>query len=258
MKGRLYIFGFMIIALMVASYLSFNWREGYTISKITVTGNQTLSREEILSIARLKDSAMIESETEIEIIKDRIMNHPEIKNVFVSKLPPSELKIEVTEKRPIAILNSDGELYLVDGDMETFPFRQSLKAYDMPVISGIRRINTHNPKERFNKEDLRYALFLITHSYTNSKFLYGNISEINLSDTSKAIVYLNEDASPFFMPRDVSKSISDEDYREIIQTKLKIFEEYLKQSFDNHLKSEVEYVDLRYSNHVIVNSKEGK
>jgi cell division protein FtsQ len=254
MNKKIIILSLLVIFASVAAYFSMGWRSGYMINEITVTGNHSLSREEILAAARVKDSVMFESEAEIELIKDRLMNHPEIKKAFVSKTPPSELKIEIIEKRPAAILNTGSELMLIDDELETFPFRQTVKTYDIPVISGVRTENTLNPKNRFNKEDLRYALFLILNAFKDSKILYSNISEINLSDTGKSVVYLSEDSSPFYLPRDVQKSISDEEYRNVLLGKLKIFEGYLKQSLDSHLRSDVKYVDLRYSNHVIVNS----
>ena len=83
------------------------------ISEITVTGNHSISREEILAVGRVKDSVMIEKDAEIELIQDRLMNHPEIKKAFVSKTPPSELKIEIVEKRPVAILNTGSERYRI-------------------------------------------------------------------------------------------------------------------------------------------------
>ena len=254
MRNKIIILTLLVIIAAAGVYYSVGWRSGYVISQITVSGNHTLSREEILSAARLKDSAIIEKDAEIELIQDRLINHPEIKKAFVSKMPPSELRIEIIEKRPVAILNTGSELLLLDDELETFPFRQTAKAFDIPLISGVRIENTHNPKNRFNKEDLRYALFLILNSYKDSKILYSNISEINLSDTGKSIVYLSEDSSPFYLPRDVNKSLSDEEYRNQLLYKLKIFESYLKQSIDSHLKADVKYVDLRYSNHVIVNS----
>ena len=111
-----------------------------------------------------------------------------------------------------------------------------------------------NPSKRYNKEDLRLALFLILNTYKQSRMAYNNISEISLSDSTKAVVYLSEDSSPFYFPRRYRESISNVDYQNLLLNKLAVFESYLKQSLDTHLKKEVNYVDLRYANEVIVNS----
>lgn len=244
---------FLVLLTGVITLMSVKWRSGNVIDKITINGNYTISNEEILSIARLKDSALNTEEINIDIIQDRISKHPEIKKVYVSKELKSELKIEIIERRPAAILNGENEVKLIDDELEIFPFKNSSKLYDLPVISGVRIENTPNPKNKYNKEDLRLALFLILNSYKQSKIIYNNISELNLSDSSKVIIYLSEDSSPFYFPR-LRESISNIDYQNLLLNKLAVFENYIKQSLDNHLKKEINYVDLRYNNEVIVNS----
>ena len=76
-------------------------RSGSSIEKITISGNYTISRAEILNIARLKDTVLNAEEINIDNIQDRISKNPEIKKVFVSKELPSELKIEIIERRPV-------------------------------------------------------------------------------------------------------------------------------------------------------------
>lgn len=243
----------VIVFAIGAVFLSLNWRDDRAIEKITISGNYTITRDEILSVARLKDSLINLNEINIDIIQDRISKHPEIKKVFVSKVLPSELKVEIIERRPVAILSTGNELKLIDDELEVFPFKNYSKLYDLPVISGVRTESNPNQKSKFNKEDLRLALFMILNSYRESKVMYNNISEINLSDSSKVIVYMSEDSSPFFFPRMMNESIADEDYQNLILNRLQIFDNYLKQLLDIHLKNHVNYVDLRFSNHVIVN-----
>ena len=84
--------------------------------------------------------------------------------------------------------------------------------------------------------------------------MYNNISEINLSDSGKVIIYLSEDSSPFYFPRNNAAKISDTEYQNLLINKLRVFDSYIKQSLDNHLKKQINYVDLRYSNQILVNS----
>lgn len=254
MSAKKVILILIVLFIAAAAMLSLKWRSGNVYDKITVTGNYTVTREDILSISRLKDSLINEDEINIDIIQDRISKHPEVKKVYVSKELPSELKIEIVERRPVAILNGENEMKLIDDDLEVFPFKNIIKLYDLPVISGVRIENTPNPKNKYNKDDLRLGLYLILNSYKESKALYNNISEVNLSDTNKIIVYLSEDSSPFYLPRNIKESISNKDYQDLLINKLIIFDSYIKQSLDAHLKKNVNYVDLRYSNQIVVNS----
>lgn len=244
----------VILLAGVVSVLSIKWRSGTAVTKITVTGNYTIMREEILGIARLEDSTISTEEINIDNIQDRISKHPEVKKVFVSKDMPSELKIEIIERRPVAILNGENEVKLIDDELEIFPFKNSSKLYDLPVISGVKIEKVPNPKNKYKKEDLRLALYIILNSYKKSRTTYNNISEVNLSDSSKIVVYLSEDSSPFYFPRKYNESISNIDYQNLLTNKLEVFENYIKQLLDNHTGRQVNYVDLRYSNQVIVNS----
>ncbi len=253
MNSKKIILILFILFIAALALISLKWRSGNTFEKITVTGNYTIPREEIMNIARLKDTLINSEDVNIDNIQDRISRHPEIKKVFVSKELPSELKIDIIEKRPVAILNSDNEINLLDDELDVFPFKNSSKMYDLPVISGIRIENNPNPVKKFNKEDLRLAVFLILNAYKKSKIAYNNISEVNLSDSSKIIVYLTEDSSPFYFPRLSTESISNKEYQELLLNKLTVFEYYLKQCLNDHLKSSVKYVDLRFANQVIVN-----
>ncbi|MBK8552733.1 MAG: FtsQ-type POTRA domain-containing protein [Ignavibacteria bacterium] len=244
----------IVLIVIAVAFLSLKWRSGNALDKITLTGNYTISREEIFSIARLNDSIISSDEINIDLIQDRISKHPEIKKAFVSRELPSEIKIEVIERRPVAILNGENEIKLIDDELEIFPFKNSSKLYDLPVISGVRIENHTNPMKKYNEEDLRLALFIILNTYKDSKAVYNNISEVNLSDTAKAVIYLSEDSSPFYFPRKYKESISNKEYQKLLLNKLEVFECYLKQSLDNHLKKQINYVDLRYENEVIVNS----
>jgi cell division protein FtsQ len=244
----------IVLFVITLAFLSLKWRSGNTIDKITITGNYTIPNEEILAAARLRDTVISSDEINIDNIQDRISKHPEIKKVYVSMELPSELKIEIIERRPVAILNGDNEIKLIDDELDIFPFKNASKMYDLPVISGVRIENTPNPMKKYNKEDLRLAIFLILNTYKESKAAYNNISEVNLSDTGKSVVYLSEDSSPFYFPRKYRESISNKDYQKLLINKIVIFENYLKQKLDNHLKKQVNYVDLRFDNEVIINS----
>jgi len=248
------ILALIVLFIIVSVMMSVKWRSDNNLEKITITGNYTILREEILNAARLKDTVVGSDEINIDIIQDRIMKQPEVKKVFVSKELPGELKIEIIERRPVAILNSENEMKLIDDELEVFPFKNFNKMYDLPIVSGVRIESSLDPKKKYNKEDLRVALFIILNSYKESRVMYNNISEINLSDTGKVIIYLTEDSSPVYFPREMNVSISNKEYQDLLKSKLFVFDNYLKQSLDNHLKKNVNYVDLRYSNQIVINS----
>lgn len=114
------------------------WRTDSHYNKITIRGNFTIPEDDILKYLKLENDSVIDlKKVNLELIQDRILNHPEIKKVSVVKQPPKELIIEIVEKKPIAIINFYNKLMLVDRDFEIFSFKNSGMLYDLPVISGI-------------------------------------------------------------------------------------------------------------------------
>ena len=256
-KTKLLIF-VLVTAGVISSAVVFanKWRNNVNFDDITIEGNYTISRGEVLATAHLReDSSVNIEELDIPMIQDRISRHPEIKKVFVSKEPPAELKIEIVEKRPIAILNTGGDLKLVDDELEIFPFKNHDKIFDLPVISGIKTGQNVKVFNNLYKNDLRIAAYLILNSYKESKTLYSLLSEINLSDTSKIIVYSSEKSIPFYFPRSENGNIADPEYQKLLWNKLIVFKEFANRMLSREEANEYAYVDLRFSNQVVVNYK---
>jgi cell division septal protein FtsQ len=241
------------LLILAGAYYAFQWREYEKIENIIIEGNVTIHRDEILKAARLTDTTLSVADVNIDLLQDRISKHPEIKKVFVSKELPADLRIEVIERKPAAIINSGHELLLVDEELEIFSFKNMKKLYDLPLISGIRTGIKPN-SNKFNPDDLRLALFIIKNSVRKSKYLYNNISEINLSDPSKILLFLSEDSAPVYFPRRNDVTVADSEYQEIINDKLEVLLAYLRSNLDDRFNSEINYIDMRFSNQVVINS----
>lgn len=252
-KNILILIVFCLVGITSAVVLANKWRNNVNFDVITVIGNHTISKEQLLEIARLKDDSSVNiEELNIQLIQDRIAKHPEIKKVFVSKEPPAELRIEIIEKRPIAILNTGTEMKLIDDELEIFSLKNQEKIFDLPVVSGIRIDDNIKIFNNLNKDELKTALFIISSAYSESKFLYNQLSEVNLSDSSKIIVYSSEQSIPFYFPRN-TKNLPPAEYQALLRTKLKIFQKFVETVLAKNVKEGYSYVDLRYTNQVVVN-----
>jgi len=243
---------FVVIIGVVVIYAN-RWRTNVVYDKITVKGNFTLTREEILQAANIKqDSTINIEELNLVFIQDRISKHPEVKKVSVSKNPPNELVIDVIEKRPLAIVNVGNQLNLVDEECELFPFKNFEMLFDLPVITGIRQVSNQQIDDKAYMNDLRLAVFITMNAFKKSKFLYNQISEINISDTSKIIVFTNDKSVPVYLPRMEDKNISDPNYQKEILMKLVVLKNFFEKSFASLKEKKLDYVDLRFDNQVIV------
>jgi cell division protein FtsQ len=248
-KYTLLLFAVVVI-IILAAIAADSWRSNVKFDKITITGNYTLGRQEILKFAKLdEDSSVNIDEINLKMIQDRISKYPEIKKVFVSKEPPSELKIDIIEKRPVALLNIDNNLRLIDEELEVFPFKNYNKIYDLPVITGYKTSGIRVIDSIKNVNNLRSALFIIMKSFQRSKTLYNLISEINIADSSKIIIFSNEKSAQFYFPKYNDVSIADKNYqKELINTLVK-FNAFHLQAGN---KENIGYVDLRFNGQAVV------
>lgn len=238
--GKLIIFVFSLIIIIIFVIIIANsWRNKTIISKLTVKGNITLSESEVLSAAGLKADSVINLEELNEVfIRDRVAKHPEIKKVVVSKEPPSELVIEIVEKKPIAIVLKNSEIFLIDEEQEIFPIKNYDKAFDLPIINGLSSDGNRN------KKDLNTAVVFLKAVYEKGKYLQNLISEINMKDSSRIIVKTNDKVVTFYFPR-IEKNAN-----EIYKQKLGLFKSFMDEELT--LKNlSCEYVDMRFSNQII-------
>lgn len=217
-----------------------NWRNKTYINKITVKGNITLSEEDVLNAAGIKaDSVINLEELNLGFIRDRVSKHPEIKKVVVSKEPPSELIIEITEKKPLAVILKNNELNLIDEEQEIFSFKNYEKAFDLPVISGLKAENAAQ-----YKSDINMAINLIKAAYSKGRYLQNMISEINMKDSNKVIVKSNEKSISFYFPRVEKDAVT------VYKQKLGLYKKFMEEEILKK-NAECQYVDLRYSNQII-------
>ncbi|MFA5011986.1 MAG: FtsQ-type POTRA domain-containing protein [Ignavibacteria bacterium] len=239
-KGRIILFIAALSAItLLIIILANNWRNKIYISKITIKGNITISESEILTAAGLKvDSTINLDELNEMFIRDRVAKHPEIKKVVVSKEPPSELIIEVIEKKPIAIVIKSNEIYLIDEEQEIFPIKNYDKAFDLPIINGL------GTDDRKNKTDINAAMNFLKAAYEKGKYIQNLISEVNMKDSSKIVVKTNDKLTSFYFKR------VDKNTNEYYKPKLELFKRFMDSEITLR-NLNCEYVDMRFSNQII-------
>lgn len=266
MKNWKIIILFIIVLIFVFSsiVLSGLWKDKSTISKIDLSGNTTLSKDEIFDYAKLNDSIICSNALTLEMIESRISKHPNIKKVVVTR-DGATIKIEISEKNPFAIATSGNEMFLVDDQLTLYKLKKEQRDLDLPVISGLSgemNLNT------FGKDDLKYlkiAQYIISHVIKINKSLYNYISEINFADTNQIVIVTSDDATPVYfldyssllkrekletlnMVRDINnKSLRNEIDRKLIQLNC-----FLKQVRVYRPMYSFKYIDMKYSDMIVV------
>lgn len=257
------LFVVIIIFTFSSIVLSGLWKDKSTIKRVELSGNTSLSKEEIFDFAKLNDSVICSNSLSLDIIEARISKHPNIKKVVVSK-DAAVVKIEISEKNPFAIAANSRQMYLVDDQLSIYNLKKEHKDIDLPVIIGISdEMNTNT----FGKNDLKYlkiAQYIISQAIKINKSLYNYISEINFADTNQLVLITSDDATPVYFidyksiaekekaQESVVRDINNPGLRNEIDKKLVHLNNFLKQVRVYKTSNAIKYIDMRYNDIIII------
>ncbi|MDZ7264893.1 MAG: FtsQ-type POTRA domain-containing protein [candidate division KSB1 bacterium] len=189
------------VVLLVPVVLWYRSNDAFLIRAVTVTGNQFVSREQILDAADIdlsKDIFAIDTD-EVEV---RILTHPMIDQVSVRRLLPATLKIKVHERTLLAAL-AGSELAAVDYDGTIVQNYPAAAIYDLPVITGFHLVDQiHGVKKPAQPELLEDAFRILRQLKESDIVLYHEISELHFSPDVGMILYFKKSNLPVVLGRD--------------------------------------------------------
>ncbi len=128
------------ISSLYGIYLATMQEDYFTVHKIVVRGSlEHLNEQQIVNVSGLKfgDHLFMFS---VDEINERMHHEPWVAKVAVRRKLPDAVWIYVTEREPIAYLNTTNGLYLVDTNGEVFKRASSAELFDLPVLSGVDSI----------------------------------------------------------------------------------------------------------------------
>ncbi len=226
--------GFFIII-----FVSFWWSglkdSNTTKIKFSETTILNIGTYEKLISGIIKDNTI---HNKITRITKSIVDHPYVKAARVSKHYPSEIRIEIMERQPIAIVNIE-PMVLLDEFGFVLPDLGNLNNYDLPIMS-----NFNSDKELYPSGDKAKSVKVIECISLLSKLkrqyvgLYDNLSEIKVSSSNEIELILADQPTQIFL--------GNED----INFRINILREFEKELKPKTI-SNFSYVDIRYDNQVI-------
>lgn len=251
--------------------LSGIWKEKSEIKSIEITGNTTLTKEEIFEFAKLSDSLLTSEKLNLQMIEERISKHPNVNSVN-AKRESSKLIIEISEKDPFAVVMpsaKDKPILLLDDKLNLYTYKKEIKNLNLPVISGLSgELDISNISGR-DYMKMKIAHYIISEIIKVDRILYNYISEIYFSDSASIILYTLEDAIPVYLVdyNSLGSKLqmlnyfqyfneNNDMFRDLIKTRLINFYNFIKQVMIYRNKNSIESVDLRYRDMVIVKNKQ--
>lgn len=124
--------------LIIWLYIAFGTTWFY-IYDIELEGVQRLTKEEVYNQSKLEAWSMFWFNA--DAIADLLQEHPLVAKAEVSPLPPNRVQIEITERIPVAVWQSEETCYFVDSEGVLFDLREPLER--LPIIhdKGITPMN---------------------------------------------------------------------------------------------------------------------
>ena len=164
--------------------------EWLRIERVEITGTRLLDPREVLAASGIDGSQHLLDDS--APWKASLLAHPVIDNVRIRRRPPGTLKIEVTEKRPVALV-SDEALRFATADAEVLPVDPFAAPLDLPVLKA-------SLEDSASVERTRAALAEIERLNTLAPGLMREISEVSVSGERPYVLTLTHPTSIIQLP----------------------------------------------------------
>ncbi len=207
---------------------------------VMISGNQYVSREEILNAFGIPERGKLRSGVNIfrlslEEKRKQVESIPWVQSATLSRAYPHRLSVTVLERTPLAFVNVGGRVKLVDGEGVLLE-EPGKGAFNFPVLTGLGE--TLGPAERRARVVLYQQFWReLDAEFPGSGWM---VSEVDLSDPEdlKAILVRGREA--------LQVHFGNRDFAERFEHFLALLPE-LRRSH-----SRIDSVDLRYRNQIIV------
>jgi cell division protein FtsQ len=209
--------------------------DALTVTRITVQGNQRMSRGEVLGLLDgLTGSSMVT--TGLEVWRQKLMTSPWVADASIRRMFPGTLIVVIEERQPVGIGRIRGALYLIDRTGAVVDeFGPNYADLDLPVIDGLAA----NAREADSVDEARAALAgRLMRDLVQRPGLAGQVSQIDVSDVTNAVVLLKGDTALL--------RVGSERFSQRLQSYLDLTPALRERMPD------IDYVDLRFDERVYV------
>jgi cell division protein FtsQ len=207
-----------------------------SIDRLIVLGNVHLSTDETLSLVDgLRGENILIAD--LEQWRNALLVSPWVKDATLRKVIPSTIKIEISERAPMALGRIDGHLYLIDDQARLIAEHGAdYTHFDLPVIDGLLRETSDGPVVI---DDQRSHLTMrVMNDLETQPRIVGRVSQIDVSNPSNVVVILDDDEALIHL--------GVNQFAERLQSYLEMFTALRKKV------PHIDYVDLRFGNRVYV------
>lgn len=239
--GRLVVVGAVVAFGMYRAVDLALSAEALTVTRITVRGNERLSRGEVLALLEgLRGESMVTAD--LEQWRQKLLSSPWVADAALRRELPGTLAVLVSERQPMAIGRIRDVLYLIDHQGTIIDeFGPNYAEFDLPIVDGLA---SRRPGSTL-VDDSRAALAArLLSELQRRPDLAARLSQIDVSDVHDAVVVLKDDTALVH--------IGDERFIERVQSYVDLVPALRARI------PEIDYVDLRFDERVYVRPSRGR
>jgi cell division protein FtsQ len=210
------------------------------VDRISVTGNQLLSKGEVLAaLEGLRGQNILF--VRLDDWRRQVLACPWVAEATIRRSLPRTVEVRIVERCAIAIGRVGEVLFLVDehGD-EIDEYGPRYAEFDLPIIDGLSRGGEQEPG--MNDRRVQLASRLLGEVRGRPE-LARRISQLDVSDPRNAVVLVDQETTRV--------RLGDERFVERLQSYVDLAAEYRRRV------PAIDYVDLRFGERVVVGLQAG-
>jgi cell division septal protein FtsQ len=234
---------FLLMALLlvvlagIAVYANV-WKGSRRVVEVTVEGNRIVAAKDILALAKVPANNLM-FDLDLYAIEQRILKNEYVKSAAVYRDIPNRIRITIEERVPVVAIVLERLCYLDDEGVILPPARSQF-IFDLPLLTGMMTESELTYGKPTTNKNVLQGLEILSVAKAVDKEMYRNISEICLEANKGFVFYTAEFGVPVVLGR------GD------IGTKLVKFEGFWKSVVSRNSPEDLQYIDLRFNDQVVV------
>ena len=236
---------FVLSGIAAIAVIAAEWRESVVGVDLDVRGLAIVPAAQIREAAGISDTSVLAS-MDLMRVRETILKNPFIRDVQVTRDPPRTLKVEVTERTPLAMLiNVQSRDWLLDEDGFVLPASRAaadaLTAHDLPVITGADgQLRELKPGVRVVDRRVQKGLQALREIRAVDPKLLHFFSEISLGSERDLVLYTMEGGVPVILGAAARMA-----------WKMRAFRSFWENVAMKYDPASLEYIDLRVKEQVV-------
>ncbi len=171
-----------LIILVFVIGAGLRWRSQQEFHGLRISGLHYMNESEIRSVL---DSTLLPrkmSDIRLHDIRSAVLRVPYVQNAVVQRSNENEIEIQVTERKPLAlIVRAGGDMQYVDDQSVILPYRVLQNGSDVPILRGIDRNGS------IDSSVLQHAGIVLNELRNEeSSLVFNDISELRYSEEERS------------------------------------------------------------------------